>query len=95
LLLGAWDDWLQAEVWYASVDDDLVKRFDDALNVAVAEIRERPTSWPRTKGNCRYRLVKGFPFRVLYYLDEEVIVVVAIAHLRRKPGYWLRRLRNR
>ncbi len=33
-------------------------------------------------------LVKRFPFQVAYRLMPDSIVIVAIAHLKRKPGYW-------
>ncbi len=42
--------------------------------------------WPVVEGELRRRLVRRFPFGVLYRSDPEEIVIVA--HLRRKPGYW-------
>jgi hypothetical protein len=39
-------------------------------------------------------LVRRFPYGVIYRVREEVIWVVAIAHMRRRPGYWLDRVRG-
>ncbi len=36
-------------------------------------------------------MVRRFPFAILYRVEPERIVVVAVMHLRREPGYWRRR----
>ena len=38
-------------------------------------------------------LLDRFPFAVVFYVERETIYVVAIEALRRKPGYWVSRLR--
>jgi toxin ParE1/3/4 len=42
----------------------------------------------------RRRLLRRFPFGLVYQLDAENISVIAVMHLRRRPGYWKRRLRS-
>ncbi|MHB0958931.1 MAG: hypothetical protein ACYC0X_26630 [Pirellulaceae bacterium] len=42
-------------------------------------------------GTHRY-LMKRFPFVVIYRVTTDRIEIVAIAHGRRKPGYWKRRM---
>jgi len=32
-----------------------------------------------------------FPYIVFYVVDDEEVEVVAVAHGRRRPGYWLPR----
>lgn len=58
---------------------------------AVASISEAPELWPKLEGELRRRLVRRFPFGILYYIESE-IVIVAVAHLRRRPGYWKNRI---
>ncbi|WP_407936397.1 hypothetical protein [Limnochorda pilosa] len=36
-------------------------------------------------------LVRGFPYQVVYHLRPDEIVIVAVAHLKRRPGYWRNR----
>ena len=36
--------------------------------------------------------VQGFPFRLVYFIVGDVLWVLAVAHDKRKPGYWLDRL---
>lgn len=42
---------------------------------------------PDQRGARRYR-VKGFPLSLVYRLEDEVLVVIAVPHVRRMPGYW-------
>jgi toxin ParE1/3/4 len=45
----------------------------------------------RTLGVRRF-VMSRFPFALPYLVIEEQVVVLAVAHLRRRPGYWLRRI---
>ena len=36
-------------------------------------------------------LLRRFPFAIGYVVEDDTVTVLAIAHLRRRPGYWLRR----
>lgn len=60
---------------------------------SVQAIAESPMTWPIVEGKLRRRLVRRFPFGVLYRIDLEEIIIVAVAHLRRKPEYWKKRLK--
>lgn len=36
----------------------------------------------------RSKGVAGFPYRVVYFVDDDWLTVVAVAHAKRRPGYW-------
>ena len=59
---------------------------------AVQSITETPNTWPIIEGKLRRRLVRRFPFGILFRIEPEDVVIIAIAHLRRKPGYWKNRI---
>lgn len=40
-------------------------------------------------------LVRRFPYGLVYRVDQDAIFIVAVAHLRRRPGYWRRRQQDR
>lgn len=42
-------------------------------------------------GACRRFPLSGFPFSIIYSLDGDVLRVLAIAHKRRSPEYWMKR----
>jgi plasmid stabilization system protein ParE len=77
-----------ARRWYAERSPLAARAFLAELNLAVERVRETPERWPRyTKGVRRYVLPR-FPFTMIYRKKGEVVEVVAVAHHRRKPGYW-------
>ena len=40
----------------------------------------------------RSQSVRGYPYRIVYVVESDAILILAYAHERRKPGYWLHRL---
>ncbi len=84
--------------WYdargAGLRDDLLGELDAALT----RIAERPAMWPRwpsplaAQAGVRAYTLRRFPFVLAYLVVEETIFVVALAHTRRRPGYWMERL---
>lgn len=85
--------------WYDDEQPGLGADFYDAVDGALRHILEWPDSAPVLPGwedtlEVRSMHVGSFPYRVLYYLTETSIVILAYAHEHRKPGYWRRRLRS-
>ena len=62
------------------------------LDVALAAIAEAPERWPTVGGGCRRYVLHRFPFLVIYREHGAAIEVVAVAHARRRPGYWTGRV---
>ncbi len=58
---------------------------------AVADIAEHAERWPVVRLNVRRRLVHRFPYGLLYRVDPDEIVVLAVAHLHRHSTYWVGR----
>lgn len=80
--------------WYAERSQTAAARFSAELDAAETAIAERPEAWaPATDGNRRY-LLRRFPFSVVYRVETARILIVAVAHGRRRPGYWKHRTRQ-
>jgi plasmid stabilization system protein ParE len=47
----------------------------------------------RPEHRVRRRIVRGFPFVLAYRVLEDLIRIDAVTHMRRRPGYWHRRVR--
>jgi plasmid stabilization system protein ParE len=81
----------EAAAWYAERDPRVAARFMEELDAALARIAEAPHRWPvYLHGTRRVRLTR-FPYLVPYREEPSRILVVAIAHGKRKPGYWRKR----
>jgi plasmid stabilization system protein ParE len=64
----------------------------DAVMQAEAKIRQSPQLGKPGKFRTRSGKIGRFPFRIVYLEQTERIWIVAVAHLSRKPDYWLERL---
>jgi toxin ParE1/3/4 len=57
----------------------------------MANVAEGPKRWPRIYGPFRRYLLHRFPFSAVYIERGDFIEIIAVAHHRRKPGYWIER----
>jgi plasmid stabilization system protein ParE len=82
--------------WYERRQAGLGSTFSTELLRALDIIADAPEAWPTSPGvkhplPIRRFLLPGFPFALPYVVLEDEVVLLAIAHLRRQPGYWLAR----
>jgi hypothetical protein len=84
----------EARNWYRERSHDVEERFRVALRRSIREIREVPERWPADGDGLRSCRVAGFPYRLIYWSEGDCSLVVAIAHSKRRPGYWKVRLRR-
>jgi plasmid stabilization system protein ParE len=80
-----------AFLWYLRRSPLAASRFQAALEDALEQIAETPSRWPVYLHGTRFRLVRRFPFVVVYRQLANRLQIVAVAHGKRKPGYWKRR----
>ena len=79
---------LEAEAWYSERDPSVAAAFTAALEDAIDAIANSPLTWPSHGEGTRRRLVKRFPYAVVYRILADHVQVIAVAHQRRRPGYW-------
>jgi toxin ParE1/3/4 len=84
-----------ARTWYERRREGLGDAFADEVDRAIARIEKSPTRWPVIFVKFRRVRLRRFPY-ILYYhvVDSTRALVLAVAHARRRPGYWRRRLSN-
>ncbi len=61
---------------------------------ALARILQFPHAWSALSKNVRRCRLNRFPYGIVYSLQNEEILIVAVMHLHRKPGYWKNRLKR-
>jgi toxin ParE1/3/4 len=79
---------LEAEAWYAERDPSVAVTFTVELERTVDAIADAPLAWPPHGDGTRRRLLKKFPYSVVYRILADRLQVIAVAHQRRRPGYW-------
>ncbi|TMI91117.1 MAG: type II toxin-antitoxin system RelE/ParE family toxin [Bacillati bacterium ANGP1] len=66
--------------------------FGEELRHAVEAVATAPDRWPRYGARARRYLFPRFPFSLVYRLRDGEVEVLAVAHGRRRPGYWQARM---
>jgi plasmid stabilization system protein ParE len=77
---------------YDAESPGLGDEFITEVNRCVDHIGEFPDTGSPHLADTRRMLTRRFPYSIVYQQRGEQIFVVAVAHQRRKPDYWLRRL---
>jgi plasmid stabilization system protein ParE len=77
-----------AVAWYAERSVRAAERFIEELTSTLAMIAEAPHQWTRFEGNTRRVVLRHYPFVVIYRAFPDFIEILAVAHGRRRPGYW-------
>lgn len=80
-----------ARAWYEERSPTAAKRFVKELDHAVRRILESPKLWPSYLHGTRRYLLRRFPYVVVYREENDRTLILAVAHCKRRPGYWKNR----
>jgi plasmid stabilization system protein ParE len=82
---------LQDAVAYYELElSGLGKRFKEDVKKAILRIVEYPNAWSIERNEVRKCLLHTFPYKILYSIEEDHILIIAVAHQHRKPDYWVK-----
>ncbi len=85
------EDAADAYSWYLRQSAEAAERFQADVRSAIERAAVGPQRYPRHLGGTRRVLLHDFPFAVVFRESADSILVVAVAHASRRPGYWLDR----
>lgn len=83
---------LQAVEYYEQEAPGLGAELIEDISHSLATIRNTPKAGRSFTDDTRRLLLQHYPYYVVYRVEKEEILVVAVAHQRRRPGYWQDRL---
>ena len=69
--------------------------FTGEVDLAIERILEAPDRWHCVEEDVRRYLLRRFPYGILYTIEEGCVLIVAVMHLSREPGYWRYRFTRR
>jgi plasmid stabilization system protein ParE len=84
-------DFDQSFDWYAERSSIAAERFSNAIDAASNRIAASPEQFALVDRLHRECIVKRFPFRIIYRIESNRILIVAVAHAKRRPDYWKHR----
>jgi hypothetical protein len=79
-----------AHLWYQARSPHVGETFRADLDAAIAAIADTRRLWLRLFVRFRRLPMRRFPFSVVYLDRGETRDVIALAHHRRRPGFWSR-----
>lgn len=88
-------EFLAEVVYYNKAQTDLGARFASAVEEAAARALAFPMAGTPSPSGTRRVIVKEFPFSLFYRPETDGIVIFAISHHARRPGYWVGRTHER
>ena len=80
-----------AFLWYEKQMPGLGRELLDEVDRSIRRIAQWPFAGIEVGAGLRRCLVKRFPYGIIYGVEEDAMVVVSVAHLHRKPFYWIDR----
>jgi toxin ParE1/3/4 len=92
LLDAAREEFLAAADYYDAVSPGLGEEFIGEVERVADRIKAVPEHGGPHVSGTRRAILRQFPFDIVYLSDTDPILVVAVAHHRRSPGYWRERV---
>ncbi len=78
--------------WYELQSEGLGERFKSATIRKIGKITQNPKWFTIETEDIYKAYVPKFPYKILYTVEGELIIIWAISHLHRKPWYWQSRM---
>lgn len=88
-------EFVEAVQFYRERGRTLGARFASEVRSAIAKAVARPDRWRVLEDDVRQCVVRVFPYAVLYAIEPDYLLIIAIKHGKRRPGYWRHRVGRR
>lgn len=88
----ALDEYQQAALWYAERDHSVALRFVTFVEDAIERVVTAPERWRVIDEDVRRCLTRVFPYAILYTIEDDYVLILAVMHVGRAPGYWKSRI---
>ena len=89
------EEFAEAVRYYAEVDPDLGIRFYREIERLIGEVSANPERYCMIDPPARRHISTDFPYALIYLEKADHVWIVAVMHLKRRPGYWRKRLGTR
>ena len=80
--------------YYAGCQEGLELRYMASVETALRRVVEAPDRWAVVEQDVRRCLTKVFPYAILYSVEGDFVLIIAVMHCHREPAYWRRRLQR-
>lgn len=84
-------DIAEAIRWFREISPELSDRFRVELVKVYSAILDHPAMYSTVYRNFRRALLRRFPYAVLYAVEGQIVLIVAVVHQSRDETVWKRR----
>jgi plasmid stabilization system protein ParE len=84
----ALNEFTAALEWYRERSEWAASTLFNEFEIALSAVVESPERWPSIEPGLRRYPLRRFPYFIIYRHRTDLIEVIAVAHARRRPGYW-------
>jgi len=88
-------EFAEAVAYYNQESEGLGYRFAVEVRKTLSRIVQYPHAWRPISKRTRRCRTSGFPYGVIYQARKNIILIVAIMHLHRRPNSWKSRLHTK
>ncbi len=88
----ALDEYEAAARYYAGCQEGLELRFIACAESAIQRLSKNPEHFRLFEADIRRCLVHIFPYAVLFTVESDYVLIIAVMHCSREPGYWRHRM---
>lgn len=85
-------EYADAALYYEERAPGLGADFTIEVESAIHKVLEAPDRWRCMEDDIHRFLVRRFPYGILYTVETDHVLILAIMHLSREPGYWRHRV---
>ena len=88
-------EFAEAVLFYQERGRTLGQRFASEIRAAIGRAVATPGRWRVLEGDVRQCVVRVCPYAILYTIETDHLLILAIKHGKRQPGYWRHRVKDR
>lgn len=82
----------EAVAYYTAIDPALGQHFYSEMERLLGEVSTHPKTFRQFHPPVRRHFSSWFPYGIIYLEQKDSLWIVAVMHMKRKPGYWKERL---
>jgi hypothetical protein len=86
------EEYVHAVQYYADIALELGSRFHDEIERLIGEVCADSERFRKFDPPAQRHFSHDFPYAVIFLNKPDRIWIVAVMHMKRRPGYWRKRL---
>lgn len=81
-------EYAEAVQYYTEQRVEIAQAFIDAVEDTVYRVRDSPTRYIVIDEDIRRCITRKFPYGIIYTIEQDYLLILAVMHCNREPGYW-------